>query len=82
MANWKKTIKLKHLLSDRRDAEAIKALANGALEALKDEPTAPIEHFKNALEMADMKPEVALLLVNGAMENLYDWADDNSVWIG
>lgn len=79
--NWKTTLKLRQLLTDKTDAEAIKALANGAIEAVKG-TDAPISMFEKALKLADEDEEIALVIVNDAMNRLYDWADANRVWIG
>jgi hypothetical protein len=79
--SWTKKIVLRHLLTGETSAEAIKALANGAIEAVKNSD-APIAMFKKALALADKDEEVALVVVNDAMNKLYDWADDNRVWVG
>ena len=79
--SWRKTIKINHLLTDDKDAEAIKALANGVIEAVKD-TDAPIGLFEKALKLADKDEETALIIVNAAMSLLYDWADNNRIWIG
>ena len=75
------TIKLKHLLSDTTGPEEIKTLANGAIEALKA-TDCPISLFEKALKLADEDEKSAFIIVNAAMVKLYDWADNNRVWIG
>ena len=80
MQKWKQTIKLKHLLGPDTSPEAIKKLAQGALGALQN-TSAPCAGFEKALKLADEDEEVALLVVNDAMNTLYDWANANRVWI-
>ena len=82
MANWKKTILIKHLLGEGTEGEDIKKLVEGILEALKNEPTAPKEGFNKAIEAISTDQDYALFLVNQAMDSLYDWADNNRIWIG
>lgn len=79
MSRWIQTIKIKDLLSDADDAEAIKSAANGILSRV---PTsAPTAKLAKARDMADEDPETALLVFNDGMNRLYDWADANRVWL-
>ncbi len=79
MAGWKRTVKIKHLLTDEETPEAIKKAADGIISRLPDAPTAKLE---KARDMADSDPETALLVFNDGLSRVYDWADANRVWLG
>ena len=79
MRRWKRTVNIKDLLTEEETPEAIKAAANGIIERLPDAPTA---RLVKAREMADEDPETALLVFNDGLNRVYDWADENRVWLG
>ena len=77
---WSQTIRLKHLLSKDITEETITRLAKGVIEEM-DKTDFPTNKFAAALEMTKTNVYAAGLMVNDAMNSLYDWADDNRVWI-
>lgn len=80
MSKWKKTINIKDLLTEEETPEAIKRAADGIIERLPS--TAPTRRLVKARAMADSDPETALLLFNDGLGYVYDWADENRVWLG
>lgn len=82
MSKWKQTINIKQHLSGDVSAEGIKKAATAITsEVAAVTSTAPMIRFVAAYDMADADPETALLVFNDAMDRLYDWADDNRVWL-
>lgn len=79
MSRWVREIKIKDLLLEKKDAETIKAAANGLIDRLPED--APTHRVKKALELADDDPETALLVLNDGLSRIYDWADANGVWM-
>jgi len=79
MPFWKKTMTIRHLITDDTDFAAIVGLAQGVLD--NQIYTGPRRNFIKAMELAETDPETALILVNQGMNQLYDWADMNYVWI-
>lgn len=76
--SWRKTVKIKDLLTDEETPEAIKAAADGIIQRL---PGAPTSKLAKARDMADDDPETALLVFNDGLNRVYDWADANRVWL-
>lgn len=80
MRKWEKTITIKDLLTDNDDSEAIKLAADGITARLAG-THAPTSRLIKAKEMADTDTETALLIFNDGLNRIYDWADDNRVWL-
>lgn len=80
MVNLNRTLKVKHLLTEEVTAETVKTLAEGVIEITKHTDFRP-SNFEKALKLIEVDVEAAGLMVNLAMDNLYDWADNNHVWI-
>lgn len=80
MPHWKQTISIKDLLTEEETPEAIKRAADGIIERLPK--TAPTRRLVKARDLADSDPETALLLFNDGLSYVYDWADENRVWLG
>lgn len=80
MAKWKQTIQIKDLLTEGTDAETIKTAADGIVSRLPS--SAPTSRLIKAKEMADTDEETALLVFNDGLDRVYDWADDNRIWLG
>lgn len=78
MAAWKRTVKIKHFLTDEETPEAIKRAADGIIKCL---PGAPTAKLAKARDMADADPETALLIFNDGMNSIYDWADMERIWL-
>lgn len=75
---WKRTVKIKDLLTDEKTPEAIKNAAEGIIQRL---PSAPTTKLAKARDMADADPETALLVFNDGLSRVYDWADANRIWL-
>ena len=80
MANWKRTLHIKHLLSEQTDSATIIAAATKIAEKAKP-IGAPTAKFDKAITFAATDEDIALLVFDDAMNDLYDWADDNLVWV-
>jgi len=78
MTKWARTIRIKDLISEDADADAIKKAATGIAERLPS--SAPTGRLLKAAEMADDDPEIALLVFNNGLDRIYDWADYAGVW--
>ena len=79
MSHWKQTIKIRDLLTEDSSADAIKTAAAELVLRLPN--SAPTSRLQKAQAMADSDPETALLVFNDGMSRIYDWADDNRVWL-
>lgn len=79
MSKWKQTIQIKDLLAAGTDAAAIKKTADAIIERLPTE--APTSRLIKARDMADDDADTALLVFNRGLDSIYDWADDNSIWL-
>lgn len=78
MANWTKTVDIKpHLLAieDDEDYQGAQIVAQSLVTLLKEKlPEYPdIAHFEDVQDVEDC---------NEALDRLYDWADENLVWLG
>lgn len=80
MSKWRKTINIKDAMSDDVSASGIKKAADTIMGRLSGSG-APYAKLEKARDMAGHDPETALLVFNDGMDRLYDWADDNSVWL-
>lgn len=95
MANWKRKIKLKHLLGSDTSDEAAKEAARAVSAILKRQPEYEedgIDDFSQAVnEMADIAasdddPSYTTTFTrtrhfNLCLDAVYDWADAERVWI-
>lgn len=75
---WKQTVKLKHLLTEEETPEAVGAAMNAVAAALT-------EAFHPDSELQELIDEMSccndLDDANNLLDSLYDWADNNRVWI-
>ena len=85
MANWRRTVNIKDLLTDddspaecKRVAQAMAARLRGKFSEPGDELLDIIESFEG-LEATDNRP---LAVLNDILDNLYDWADAERIWLG
>jgi hypothetical protein len=78
---WRKTVKIKDLLTDDETPEAIKAAATGIRKRLPGAPDALLRKMSKARDMADADPETALLVFNDALSGIYSWADAERIWL-
>lgn len=77
---WRQTLHLRQFLDDDTSGEGVKRAATGIIGVLGDHHSQSIK-FKKALDFVETDAEVALLVFNDAMNQLYDWADNEKVWI-
>lgn len=76
---WKATVNIKDVLTDEETPEAIKRAADAIIKRL---PGAPHRLIMKARGMANEDPETALLVFNEGLNRVYDWADQNRIWLG
>jgi hypothetical protein len=85
--NWKHTIEgLKANLSESTSPEAVRAAAQGIVRVLQDFHDKHDDIAKDDLEdiiraLRATGETGSYKLFNGVLSCLYDWADDNRVWI-
>lgn len=80
--NWQHKVKIKHFFTDNEDYNVIKAaMANVADELAKTRlfPASIIKPFRQ-IKRGDSF-FTAQDYANKALEKLYDFADDNAIWI-
>lgn len=82
---WKRTVNIKDLLTDddsppecERVAKAIARRLRTAFPEPRDDLEDIVCDFEN-ISADDKRPE---LLINGSLDDLYDWADAERVWLG
>ena len=80
MGKWQRTIKIKDLLDGDTSPEGIIRASDGIIDRLSGKG-APYARIEKARDMAKHDAETALLVFNDGMDRIYDWADDNRVWI-
>lgn len=89
MAVWKKQIKgvapLLEALADARDEEEFRAARDAVVARLKREPEFDDESTGFTDEYADIVTNLSIAENEHEfdldLQDLYDWADDNRVWI-
>jgi hypothetical protein len=77
--NWKHTIKLKHLITEKEDPESVDACMRAIAEVIKGDSwfsEFDTTDFYNCLEDDD-----PLDLANQLMDDLYNYADFKKIWI-
>ena len=80
MAKWTRTIKIKDALSNDTSADGIRAASSTIMSRLKG-AGAPLARVEKARDIAAHDPETALLVFNEGLNKIYDWADENRVWL-
>ena len=79
MGRWTRTIEIKDCLTGDVSAEGIKTAAETILSRLPSNAHSRL--LKKARDMAADDPETALLVFNDGLDRIYDWADQNRVWL-
>lgn len=90
MSRWRKTVNIKDLLSDDSSSEEAERVAGILADRLASQLAAELENDNYLEEIVDELREVAggaggrfaNPAFNSILSNLYDWADDNRVWLG
>lgn len=81
--DWRGEIKIKDLLDEREDPQAIRHAARGIATRLGTTPFKNDELDEIIMECENIASSVDPTLneFNDTLESLYDWADDNAVWL-
>lgn len=77
---WLKNISIRDLITEDESAETIVSVADGLYKRLSGHG-APLDFVMLAKEKAFIETKVALVVLNEGLEEIYDWADENSVWL-
>lgn len=80
MGRWTKTIKLKDAIGEDVSGDGILKASSEVMRRLTG-TGAPCAKIERARDMAKHDPETALLVFNDGLDRIYDWADDNRVWL-
>lgn len=82
--NWKHHIKIKHLFTEQEDADSIRASMNQIADVLAKEPAfsrfTKLPRFRHIPDGDDVI--TPLQYANRLLDALYDYADENAIWIG
>ena len=85
MTRWKRRIKIKDLLDGDDSPEEVVRIAAVVVERLrKDTPSgrdADLDFVVSEFEDITAEDKKPVLLFDDALDQLYDWADYNRVWI-
>jgi hypothetical protein len=83
MSRWSKTVPINDLFRVGEDLtpEGITAFAIALIERLEPHD-APLDCIRIALLDAADFPEHALYAISDGLEEIYDWADLNRIWLG
>jgi hypothetical protein len=85
MSNWKYTVNIKQYLSEDDSAEAIRKAARNIHNILTESNIPPEVLRDVAYEIGYIGysfEQPSLEEFNFLLDNLYDWADSNNVWLG
>ena len=92
MSTWLTTVNIKDLLTEDDSEEAVITAANGIVGRLRTlaDPGGSLADSLDTLtlceilntfkDLAENNPDVQEF--NWVLDELYDWADDNRVWLG
>lgn len=80
MSKWRKTIKIKDALNGDVSSQGIIKAADTIMSRLAGSG-APFMKIEKAKDMACHDPETALLVFDDGMDRIYDWADEERVWL-
>ena len=85
IANWRKTVNIKDLLTDDDSPENCVRVASVIVERLRKafpEPPDNLEWILDEFEDISADDKRPSVLFNDTLESLYDWADAERVWLG
>jgi hypothetical protein len=77
--NWKHKLKIKHLFTENEDPESVDKSMRAIAEVIKQSPFMAgfdITDFYNCLEEED-----SCNFANQLLDDLYDYADFNKIWV-
>ncbi len=78
--NWKHRIGLKHLLTEDEDYESIQNAMNGIADLLQKECC--FEGFTIVEKFRKLpRGDGAVNFANSLLDQMYDYADENCIWI-
>lgn len=82
MANWQNKIKLKHLFTKEEDPASIQASMNAIADELDNAPffrAFDCTKFRSIPQGDDVFGPIDY--ANKLIEQMYDYADDNRIWV-
>lgn len=82
MANWRTKVKMTHLFTDEEDHETVQKTMNQVADILESTPAFRMfnsKQFRNIPEGDDFFQPIDY--ANKLINKMYDYADDNSIWI-
>lgn len=83
MPNWEKTVNIKHLLTNIDDNGEARKIAHKISDILEEQLTPTRFNSWELQDIIDMFDDsTGLDDTNNALTALYDWADENRVWLG
>ena len=80
MSKWNYKISIKQYLTEDETVEAMEAALKGITRMLTLVPIKPPEQFFKRAKLAIREDDIGVF--NLAMDVLYDWGDENRVWLG
>ena len=84
MANWKFEVKIKHLCTEKEDYDSVQKSMNAIADVLTKERFFYGFHGLSKFHKIPKGNKVfgPVDYANKLMDELYDYADDNRIWIG
>ena len=82
---WRETVNIKDLLTDDDSPENCENTAKALVKRLRaafPKPDYDLENIISDFEDVSANDKRPLALFNDILDNLYDWADANRVWLG
>ena len=76
MTNWKHTLKITHLFTEKEDTESIRESMNKIADVIENKDF--LEDFDYVW---DFRGEDNLEEANNLINELYDYCDENKIWI-
>ncbi len=83
MKKWKRTVNIKPFITGDSSDSGAQECARGIRETLLNTLMDDLTHDVELMAIVDDFEAVETCVdANHALDSLYDWADDNSVWLG
>lgn len=79
---WRKKIPLADLIGDDDSFAAIITAGKGVRERLAGEKDAPLKYIDRAVKLAEEEDEIAVVVFNYGLAEVYAWADHERIWLG
>jgi hypothetical protein len=82
MVRWKHTVKIKHLLTENEDYDSVQKSMNNIADALQDEPCFHRFNFKKFRRIPKGDDVFGPVdYANKMISEMYNYADDNMIWV-